>query len=403
MLEELRRSDCRVSTIDLSGLRAVHDLAASGKRGGRDSLFQIARDTGGDLYENFNNLSVAVGKMLERTGVTYVLTIQPEDLKTDGSYHELRVELRRGSGSAPRGARVVHRPGYFSPRPFAERGKDDRAMLTSSRLLTGGDPGPVPVAVIATPYPKNGEVAWVPVLVEADGPALLADNGPGDLLAEIYIYALDEQGGVRGYVAQALSLELSKVEADLRQGGLRFLGHLELPPGRFTLRVLALNGRTGAYGLRMARVEVPEMGAGQAILLPALFPEPPGRGVVTRESSVDGQEVPFPFTQGPIAYLPDPRPVLRPGEEAPVALVGYHLPAGDLKIRTAVLTADGREVAAGGLRVLGREGGPDGADRLRAAFRPSRLAPGEYLLRITVNDVDASTAPFTIENVPGGP
>lgn len=412
MLEELRRSDCRVHTIDLSGLRAVNALAETGSRGGRDSLFQIARDTGGELYENFNDLSAAMGKMLESTGVTYVLTIQPEDLAADGSYHPLRVELRRGGpGKAPRGARVVHRPGYFSPRPFAERGKADREMLTSSRLLTGDEPGPVPMAVLAAPYPADDptpgtSLAWVPVLVEADGPALLAGNGPGDLLAEIYVYALDKDGAVRGYVAQALSLELSKVEAELRAGGLRFLGHLELPPGSYSLRVLALNGRTGAYGLRVAKVEVPEMGAGQAVLLP-LFPRTPGHGVVTREATVDGKEIPFPFTQGPIAYLPDPRPVLRAGEEAPVALVGYHLPAGDLRIRTAVLTPDGREVASGGLRVLGREGGPGGADRLRAAFRPSKLAPGEYLLRVTVNGEGAAeragTASFTIEAAPGGP
>jgi VWFA-related protein len=410
MLEELRRSDCRVHTIDLSGLRAVNDLAQTGSRGGRDSLFQIARDTGGELYENFNNLSAAVGKMLESTGVTYVLTIQPEDLAADGAYHPLRVELRRGK--APKGARVVHRPGYFSPRPFAERGKADREMFTSSRLLTGDEPGPVPMAVLATPYPPDTptpgtSLAWVPVLVEADGPALLADNGPGDLLAEIYIYALDKDGAVRGYVAQALSLELAKVEAELRAGGLRFLGHLELPSGSYSLRVLALNGRTGAYGLRVAKVEVPEMGAGQAVLLPPLFPRAPGHGVVTREATVDGKEIPFPFTQGPIAYLPNPRPVLRAGEETAVALVGYHLPAGDLRIRTAVLTPDGREVASGGLRVLGREGGPGGADRLRAAFRPSKLAPGEYLLRVTVNGEGAAeragTARFTIEAAPGGP
>lgn len=408
MLEELRRSDCRVSTIDVSGLRNVNDIMPSGRRGGRDSLFQIARDTGGDLYENFNNLNAAVGKALELSGVTYVLTIQPEDLASDGAYHPLRVELRRGAAKETRNTRVVHRPGYFAPRPFAERGKADREMLTSTRLLAGDEPGPVPMSVLAAPYPKSGSgdgLAWVPVLVEADGPALLADNGPGDLLAEIYIYALDDQGGVRGYVAQALSLDLARVEAGLRQGGLRFLGHLELPPGRFNLRVLALNGRTGAYGLRVARIEVPEMGAGKPVLLPPLFPEPPGRGVITREATADGKEVPFPFTQGALSYLPKPRPVLKAGEEAPVALVGYHLPAGDLRIRTAVLTPDGREVASGGLRVLGRDGGPDGSDRLRAAFRPSALAPGEYLLRITVQGEgaeQASTAPFLIEKTPGG-
>ncbi len=396
MLEELRRSDCRVHTVDVAGLRAGEPGDA---QGGRDSLFQIARDTGGDAYENFNDLSAAVGKMLERSGVTYVLTIQPEDLKADGAYHPLRVELRKGK--APRGARVVHRPGYYSPRHFAERGKLDRTLSTGARLLSGDEPGSVPTSVLATPFPRGaeGSTAYVPILIEADGPALLAGNGPGELLAEIYIYALDENGGVRDYLAQALVLELAKVETELLQGGLRFLGHLELPPGRFSLRVLAMNGRTGAYGLRTARVEIPEMGAGQPVLLPPLFPQRPGQGVLTRQAASGGEEVPFPFTQGEVAYLPDPQPELRQGQETPVALVGYHLP-GDLKIRTQVMTPDGREVATGGLRVLGRESGAaDGAERLRAAFRTPALAPGQYLLRVTVSGAGGertSSASFVV-------
>ncbi|MFL6198633.1 MAG: VWA domain-containing protein [Thermoanaerobaculia bacterium] len=398
MLEELRRSDCRVHTVDVAGVRDGEPGESGDRHGGRESLFQIARDTGGDAYENFNDLSAAVGRMLERSGVTYVLTIQPEDLQADGSYHPLRVELRKGR--APRGARVVHRPGYYSPRQFAERGKLDRTLTTGARLLSGDEPGSVPTSVLATPFPKEGGTAYVPVLIEADGTALLAGNGPGELLAEIYIYALDENGGVRDYLAQALVLELNKVEAELRAGGLRFLGHLELPPGRFSLRILALNGRTGAYGLRTAHLEIPEMGAGQPVLLPPMFPQRPGHGVVTRQASSGGEEVPYPFTQGEVAYLPDPQPELRQGQETPVALVGYHLP-GDLKIRTQVLTPDGREVASGGLRVLGRESGAtDGAERLRAAFRTPALAPGEYLLRVTVSGEGGertSSAAFVID------
>lgn len=388
MLEELRRSDCRVHTVDVAGVRTGE---VGDPRGNRDSLFQLARDTGGDAFESYNDLSKAVSRMLERSGVTYVLTIQPEDLKADGSYHPLRVELRRGKG--PRGARVSHRPGYHSPRHFAERGKLDRAVTTGAQLLSGDEPGSVPTSVMATPFPKDGQTAYVPVLIEADGPALLAENGPGELLAEVYVYALDDKGGVRDYLAQALVLDLAKVESELREGGLRFLGHLELPPGRFTLRVLALNGRTGAYGLRTAKVEIPELGAGRPVLLPPLFPETPRHGVVTRQAS--SGEIPLPFA----AWLPDPRPVLRQDEEAPVALVGYYLP-GDLKIRTQVLTPDGREVASGGLRVLARESGAtDGAERLRAAFRTPRLEPGEYLLRVTVSGPGGertSSAPFQV-------
>jgi len=104
--------------------------------------------------------------------------------------------------------------------------------------------------------------------------------------------------------------------------------------------------------------------------------------------------------QIPVQVVADGKAVrLRQGQETPVALVSYHL-AGDLKIRTQVTTPDGREVSTGGLRVLGRESGAtDGAQRLRAAFLTPPLAPGEYLLRVTVSGEGGertSSAPFVV-------
>ena len=47
-------------------------------------------------------LSTASGRVL--------LAFQPEDLKRDGDYRKLRVELK----NAPRGTKVVHRAGYYA-------------------------------------------------------------------------------------------------------------------------------------------------------------------------------------------------------------------------------------------------------------------------------------------------
>ena len=105
MLEEFRRADCAIQSVDIGGLRARRPEVQ--RAGGRDSLFMMADGTGGELYENFNDLSAAMGQMLERTGVTYVLAFQPERSGADGAYHPLRVELRnaaagRAGGPPPR-------------------------------------------------------------------------------------------------------------------------------------------------------------------------------------------------------------------------------------------------------------------------------------------------------------
>jgi VWFA-related protein len=296
MLEELRRADCAVQAVDIAGLRGASgskDTLGYERKGGRESLFQMARDTGGELYENFNDLSAAMGKMLERTGVTYVLTIQP-DTPPDGAWHALKVELK----GLPRGARVVHRPGYFAPKPFAQRTRMERMLLAAGQVLAGEEGGQVRTSVMAKAVPGSTgdkETADVPVLIEIDGPSLLHLHQGNDLPAEIYVYATDSKGQVRDYIAQTLTLDMLKVEPRLLQAGLKFFGHLELPPGSYKARVLVRNGRTGFHGLRVVSLEVPSF-AGAApsdpaapILQPPFFPEAQGEWLVVREAPRPGR------------------------------------------------------------------------------------------------------------------
>jgi hypothetical protein len=253
--------------------------------------------------------------------------------------------------------------------------------------------------------PGNGPgagTADVPVVITIDGPSMLHLHQGNDLPTEIYVYALDEKGQVRDFLAQTLALDLFKVEAKLLQAGLKFYGHLELPPGNYKARVLVRNGRTGFHGLRIVSFEVPALGDAGPVLLPPVFPEAKGEWLVTREAARPGRrEVPVPFRLGDQPFLPAALPALSEGREARFALLGYNLEAGDLQVRSQVLTADGREVKAADLALVGRQAGSEGeADRLELAFRPPELQPGEYLLRVTITDASGkagtATAPFMV-------
>src|SRR5262245_15437189 len=125
MLEEFRRADCQIQAVNIGGLRAPAELGLE-HTNGKESLLNMAKSTGGEFYENFNNLKDAMGQMLRRTGVTYVLSFQPEDLKLDGGFHKLRVEIKNA-----RGARVVHRPGYYAPRPYKDQPPLQRLLETA--------------------------------------------------------------------------------------------------------------------------------------------------------------------------------------------------------------------------------------------------------------------------------
>ncbi len=108
MRQAFARYGWSLQSIDLAGIPAAAD-----KTHNNLALFYLANETGGELLQYYNDFAVATAKVLERTRVTYFLTIQPQDLVADGRYHRLRVRLR----GEPRDARVVHRPGYFAPKP----------------------------------------------------------------------------------------------------------------------------------------------------------------------------------------------------------------------------------------------------------------------------------------------
>jgi VWFA-related protein len=400
MLEEFRRADCAIQAVNIAGLQAGGDQGFQ-RTDGRDSLANMAKSTGGELYENFNDLSVAMGQMLRRTGVTYVLSFQPDGVKQDGVFHKLRVELK----NAPRGARVVARTGYYAPRPFKERPPLQRLLETANTVM-GEESGSVAVSVMATPFASGTDRAYVPVLIEVNGVSLLAGKQDAKLPVEIYVYAIDQNGSVQDFLSQTLGLDLTKAESALRQTGLKFFGHLELPKGSYSLRTLVRNATTGASSLRVTQVAVPGFGAGEAALLPPLFPEQPGRWLMVRENPREGQpQAAYPFMLKDAPYIPSSLPVLTPGQSAAMVLQGYNLGTGDLKAEHKILSADGKEMPGGSLKLAEKEGGATGPVRVAATFQPPALQPGEYTLQVTVTGAsgkpETSAARFAVGGAAG--
>lgn len=107
VLQGFRRTGWTIQSVNLAGLGW-----------GRDSLLVLAKDTGGRLYTNSNDVGLLVREMERTTRVTYLLAFQPDDLEADGKYHRLKVRLKDRRW----GTRVTHRPGYYAPR--AQGGAD---------------------------------------------------------------------------------------------------------------------------------------------------------------------------------------------------------------------------------------------------------------------------------------
>ncbi len=398
MLDEFRRADCVIQAVDIGGLRAGADQRS--RPSGQEALFYIANETGGELFKDANNLRQPLERVLERTGVTYLLTFERSDLKLDGAYHRLRVKAK-----LPSGARLSHRAGYYAPRPFKELDPLEKGLLASDGIASAVAKRDVDLNVLAAAFRAGETLSYVPVILEIGGRSLLAGQKENKLNVEIYSYVSDAEGRMRDFFNQRVALDIGKNRAAMEAGGIKYYGHFDLEPGNYQVRVLVRNGETGRTGVQTVPVEVPTYAQSGPVLLPPFFMEDRQKWLLVREQEGGGglqQSVVYPFTVGGEPYVPAARPVLAREKPARLCLVAYNLGKGDLAVQGRVTAADGKAFLAGRLSKVERTAtGIQGLDKLVATFDPAGLNAGDYVLQVAVTDPatgrkEASSLPFHI-------
>jgi VWFA-related protein len=80
-----------------------------------DIMSSLADGTGGTYYHNSNDLEQGFQRLATAPEYVYLLEISLANVKQDGTYHRLKVELDKD------GLKVRSRRGYFAPR--REKGK----------------------------------------------------------------------------------------------------------------------------------------------------------------------------------------------------------------------------------------------------------------------------------------
>ncbi len=383
MLEQFRRADCVIQAVDLKALsldRGERVLPSSS-----DGLYLLANETGGEVYRNFSNLGKALDSMMSRTSVTYLLSFSPGLKKENGKFRKLKVKLKGVSKKA----RVIHRPGYFGPRPDNSVTAEQRRLVVGERILEGREGGEITTSVLAAPYRFGGATSVVPVLMEIDGADLTASSGPR-IAAEIYAYAFDVRGRLADFLTQTVNLDLGRPGASLGQG-LKFYGELELAPGEYSLRTLVVRRGSTRSGLSLVSLVVPGPDDVTPIMLPPMFPEPRGRWLLAREARLDGgSSTPFPFMLRDAPFMPAARPAVVRQSSSAVYFPAYGLPGGPIVLSGTLYGVDGSNIGKIDLSLVERVPGRDGRPEiLVAVLKTADLGVGSYTLVVTVEEEDS--------------
>jgi VWFA-related protein len=360
----------------------------------QDSLRTLSEETGGFAVVNKNDFATAFQRIVEDNSSYYVLAYYPPDARP-GRSHKIDVRVTRP------GLTVRARKAYVTPKK-AEAPKTTGNTPSTPELREALD-SPLPVSgltmhVFAAPFKGTAPNASVLFGVELRGRDMKVEPNSKILLSYI---AIDATGKVRGGNTDSLTLTNLKPESKARieATGLRMLNRLELPPGRYVLRLAAHDPAGGNVGSVQYDLEVPDFAKAPFSMSGLVLTS--GAGVSLPTVKADEQLKPM---------LPAPPIALRafPQNDEIALFAEVYDNAGasphKVDISTTVTTDEGKVLfKTDEVRDSADLGGKRGGYGYTTRIPLKDLAPGSYVLKVEARSRLGNTPPvarelqFTVE------
>ena len=226
---------------------------------GQDSLRVLSDETGGFATVNTNDIEGAFRRVVDENSSYYVLGYYPANDRRDGRFRKIEVKVNRP------GLTVRARRGYVAPRGRAadarQAGPNDASTelrdAMTSPIPVGGLPLAATVSVFKGPDRKGSVV--VSTLVGGRDLPLQEKDGLSHNDIEIAILAIDAKGKTFPGDRNTVNLALKPDSVPrLRAAGFRVISSLDLPPGRYQLRIAAREANSKRTGSVLYDLEIPD-------------------------------------------------------------------------------------------------------------------------------------------------
>jgi VWFA-related protein len=339
----------------------------------QDSLRVLSEETGGFASVNRNDFSQAYDRIVADNSSYYVLAYYPPDARP-GRVHRIDVRVTRP------GLTVRARKAYVTPRK-TEPATTSKNDVRSPEIRDALD-SPLPVSglamnVFAAPFKGTPPNASVLLGVEMRGRDLrLAASDR----VQLSYFALDAQGKVRGGNTDAITMNLRpETKSRIEENGLRMLNRLDLPPGRYQLRVAAHDSGGGAVGSVLYDLDVPDFSRSPISMSGVVLTSPGAAARPTAKPDDQLRQV----LPGPPAALR----TFRQNEEVALFAEVYDNSASTphkVDIMSTITTDEGRVLfKAEEERDSSELGGQRGGYGYTARIPLKEIAPGNYVLTVT--------------------
>ncbi|MCU1237370.1 MAG: hypothetical protein JWP63_5337 [Candidatus Solibacter sp.] len=219
-----------------------------------DVLGELASGTGGSFFQNNNDLDAGFLRLAAAPEYYYLLAFSPQNLKMDGSFHNLKVTLK-----ALKDVNITARRGYYAPKHLEDVTETAKREVEEA-LFSREEMGDIPVELHSQFFKTGEDKARVSVIIKVDVKRLKfrkeEDRNRNDLTV---VAALFDRNGVYVTGSQKkieMRLKDETVEKKL-DGGLSIRTSFDVKPGNYAVRLVVRDTEGQLMSAQNGVVEIP--------------------------------------------------------------------------------------------------------------------------------------------------
>jgi VWFA-related protein len=226
----------------------------------QDTLYALAKDTGGKAMFDYNDLSMGIVQAAQAITSYYIIGFYSSHTALDGKFRRVKISLANSPSTV--NAEAVFQQGYFADKEFAKFNEADKERQLEDALMLENPVTEITIAMEVNYFQLNRAEYFVPVAVKIPGSelALARKRGAQRTLLDFIGEVKDEFGITIQNVRDKLDIKLTDDTAtQLSKRPIQYETGFTLLPGKYVLKFLARDSETGRIGTFQASFVIPNL------------------------------------------------------------------------------------------------------------------------------------------------
>jgi hypothetical protein len=365
----------------------------------QDTLYSLAKDTGGKALFDYNDLSLGIVQAAQAQTSYYIVGYYSTHIANDGKFRRVKVSL---AGTLQ--ADLTYRAGYFADKEFAKLSGAERERQLEEALMLENPITDITIALELNYFQVTRPEYFVPVSAKIPGSELelARRRGAKALTLDVLVEVKDSYGATQRNMRDRIEVSLNAANAErLITQPVQYDTGVTLLPGKYMLKFLVRDAEVGRIGTYQTSFTIPNLNR-EPTRLPISSVVLGSQRLTVNEAlynvkTTDKQSIGHPLIESGRKLLPSVTRVFSASRDMHVYLEAYQQYAEPMQplIAYATFYREGAKVyESHPVTVTSGVQRTSKAIPVRMTIPLASLSPGRYEWQVTIIDPAGQKAAF---------